>query len=53
MTNETNKDEPKEVVSRLRPSELAKMKAETGAERDGSAVAAYCRLNLNRSKVEG
>lgn len=41
-------NEPKEVVCRFRPSELDKMKHDTGAEKDGAAVAAYVRKRMRR-----
>lgn len=45
-TKANDADKPKEVLTRFRPSELAIMKADTGNERDGSAVAAYARKRL-------
>lgn len=45
-TTNTINDAPKEVLCRLRPSELAQMKKDTGAEKDGAAVAAYARKRL-------
>lgn len=47
----TNADEPKEVVCRFRPSELDAMKHDTGAEKDGAAVAAYVRKRMRRESV--
>ena len=44
----TSADCPKEVLCRFRPSELDAMKHDTGAEKDGSAVACFVRKNLRK-----
>ena len=48
MSNEINNtnDEPIEVVCRLRPSELAVVKQDTGVLTNGGAVAAYVRKRV-------
>ena len=53
MSNEINNtvptatnDEPNEVVCRLRPSELAVVKQDTGVLTNGGAVAAYVRKRV-------
>ena len=53
MSNEINNtvptatnDEPIEVVCRLRPSELAVVKHDTGVLTNGGAVAAYVRKRV-------
>ena len=53
MSNEINNmvptatnDEPIEVVCRLRPSELAVVKKDTGVLTNGGAVAAYVRKRV-------
>lgn len=48
----TATDEPKQVVCHLRPSELEVMKNDTGAEKDGSAVAAYVRKRMKREQTD-
>ena len=44
----TSADYPKEVLCRFRQSELDAMKADTGAEADATAVAAFVRKNLRK-----
>ena len=44
----TSADYQKEVLCRFRPSELDAMKHDTGAEKDGSAVACFVRKNLRK-----
>ncbi len=52
INNTNNEDRPKEVLTRFRPSELEIMKADTGNERDGSAVAAYARKRLREQLAQ-
>lgn len=50
-TNETTTAEPVETVQvlvRFERAELDKMKGETGAIADATAVACFCRKNLRR-----
>lgn len=51
-TKANDADKPKEVLTRFRPSELEIMKADTGNERDGSAVAAYARKRLREQQAQ-
>lgn len=45
-TTKTDREAKREVMTRFTPSELDAMKHDTGAEKDGSAVAAFVRKNL-------
>ncbi len=50
-TTEPKKERKRGVLARFTPAELAAMKKDTGAEADGSAVAAYARKRLNAERA--
>lgn len=45
-------NEPKQVVTRFSESELEVMRDDTGASKDGSAVAAYVRKRMKREQTD-
>lgn len=45
-TTKTDREEKREVMTRFTPSEIDAMKADTGADADATAVAAFVRKNL-------
>ena len=47
-TTKTEREAKREVLARFTPSELDAMKADTGAEADATAVAAFVRKNLRK-----
>lgn len=49
--DENTKERKREVLTRFTPSELDEMKQDTGAEKDGTAVAAYVRKRMRRESV--